>query len=869
MKTPRVDIHSKWVVRGFILGLTILYLVTFPALHNWLGDSGTALSVLPVVAAGWFLGLTAGIIASLLAILINALLIVVPAGMDGSILAQRGFLPEIIMLVMAGAGTGLMGRLLPERKYIENELRFREQFLAKLNDITASILIAQGPEQITQKLAHDLASLLKADDCCITRWGISIGQAVPVSTSAQLTTLYNSIKFEPGEADLSQAVLEAGHVIAVEDISTSPLVNRHLNSQLPHQSLMGIPLVVGEHKLGAAIIAYNTLHQFTPDELRRAEQAGSLVALELWVVQQDVELKLRLHETNTLSDIARALSETERVGLDKVLQQIVDSAKDLIPSAEQAVIHLLDTEHQLLIPRAVTGSKEPSKGQLHMRLGEGVAGQVIANGTTINIPNVEKDQYFLRYEKLPHFRSLMVSPVQSGTERLGTISIQSDQPNAFNADEQLLLSSLGIQAAIAIENTPLLETTQQGYREVNALYHVTRSLAASLDTDELMRDVVELLHDNFGYYHAQVYVIDADTGDLFMNQGSGTIGAQLKERKHRLKAGVGIVGHAAETAQPFVTNDAQNTLFFVPNPLLPNTQAELGVPIKVNGRVLGVLDVQQEPPNRLTERDLQLVSTVADQLAIALQKASLYSELQASLAQEKSMRMQLVQSERLALVGRLLASVSHELNNPIQAIQNALFLLKEDSGLSNQGRQDLQIIITETERMVNLIERLRTSYRPTRLDDFQPVQINTIVEDVYALIAAHLRHKEVVFEFHPDPDLPLVHGLADQLRQVILNLLMNGAEVITGGGILTVSTEKTENMEILLSISDTGPGIDLILLPHIFDAFVTSKESGTGLGLTITYDIVHRHHGRIEAENKPERGAIFRVWLPIYQPEQA
>ncbi len=311
------------------------------------------------------------------------------------------------------------------------------------------------------------------------------------------------------------------------------------------------------------------------------------------------------------------------------------------------------------------------------------------------------------------------------------------------------LNSLGIQAAIAIENTRLLETTQQGYKEVNALYQVTRGLTASLDTDQLMRDVVELLHDNFGYYHAQVYAINVDTGELIMRQGSGTIGAQLKERKHRLEAGVGIIGHAAETAQPFVTNDAQNTLFFVPNPLLPNTQAELAIPIMVNGRVLGVLDVQQEPPNRLTERDLQLVSTVADQLALALQKAVLYSELQASLAQEKSTRMQLVQSERLALVGRLLASVSHELNNPLQAIQNALFLLKEDSGLSNQGRQDLQIIISETERMASLVERLRTSYRPTRLDDFQPVQINAIVEDVYALIGTHLRHKEVAFEFHP------------------------------------------------------------------------------------------------------------------------
>ncbi len=586
------------------------------------------------------------------------------------------------------------------------------------------------------------------------------------------------------------------------------------------------------------------------------------------LVEPERRLQARLREADALAAIGQALSETERVGLDHVLKLIVDSAQELIPGAEQAVIHLLDAEHQLLIPRAVTGFMEHSEARLHMRLGEGVAGQVIADGVVVNIADVENDPRFLRDETLPRFRSLLVSPVQTGKERLGTISVQSAHPNAFSADEQRLLSSLGIQAAIAIENAHLLEITQQGFKEVNALYHVTRGLAASLDTAQLMRDVVELLHDNFGYYHAQVFVVDSENGDLIMEEGSGSIGERLKQNGHRLKAGVGIVGHAAETSQSFVTNDAQNTLFFVPNPLLPNTKAELAVPIKISGYVVGILDVQQEPPNHLTERDLQLVSAVADQLAVALQKASLYSDLQGALAQEKSTRSQLVQSERLALVGRLLASVSHELNNPLQAIQNALFLLKEDEGLSDQGRQDLQIILSETERMAALIERLRTSYRPTRLDDFQPLQINTVVEDVYALIATHLRHKEIAFEFHPDPELPAIPGLPDQIRQVTLNLFMNAVDAMPEGGRLIVSTETSEAGEILFSVSDTGPGIDPILLPHIFDAFITSKDRGTGLGLTITYDIVQRHNGRIEAENNPDGGATFKICLPVYRSEE-
>lgn len=868
MEKPRLNGRTKWARWGIILGLTILYLVAFQTLHGLIGDSVSALIGFPVAAVGWYFGLGAGIIASLLGAITNTFLLVASAGMDLSILGQGELIPGLFILFIIGIGAGRVGQFMQERTLIEKELRSREQFLFRLNQITASILASQNLEQIPTQLTRDLANLLEADDCYLTRWDAAIGQTVPTTASSHLAQTYERFRFEPGEVNLGRSVLEAGHAIAVEDVATSPLVSKRINSQLPSRSLLGIPLAVGERRIGAAIIAYNTPHKFNDDELRRAEQTGNLIALALWDIQQDIELQQRLLETNILAKIGRALSETERVGLDEVLQLIVDSARELIPDSEKAVIHLLDEENQLLIPRAVAGYEEPSEGQLNMRLGEGVAGQVIADGTVVNIADVEHDPRFLRMETRPRFRSLLVSPVQSGKQRLGTISVQSSHPRAFDEDEQQLLSSLGTQAAIAIENAHLLEITQQGFKEVNALYHVTRGLTASLDTTQLMQEVVSLLYENFGYYHAQVYVLDKENGDLIMEQGSGKTGAQLKEQEHRLKAGVGIVGHAANTAQPFFTNDVQNTLFHVPNPLLPNTQSELAVPIKVGGRVLGVLDVHQKPPNRLTERDLQLVSTVADQLSVALQKASLYSELQTSLAQEKSMRSQLVQSERLALVGRLLASVSHELNNPLQAIQNALFLLKEDEGLSMQGKQDLQIILSETDRMAALIERLRTSYRPTRLDEFLPVQLNSVVEDVYSLVATHLRHKEVAFEFHPDPDLPMIAAIPDQLRQVTLNLLMNAVEAITRGGRLIVSTEVTLFNEVLLSVSDTGPGIDPELLPHIFDAFVTSKDSGTGLGLTITYDIVHRHKGRIQAENNPTGGATFRIWLPIIQAEQ-
>jgi signal transduction histidine kinase len=141
--------------------------------------------------------------------------------------------------------------------------------------------------------------------------------------------------------------------------------------------------------------------------------------------------------------------------------------------------------------------------------------------------------------------------------------------------------------------------------------------------------------------------------------------------------------------------------------------------------------------------------------------------------------------------------------------------------------------------------------------------MNTIIEDVYALIATHLRHNEVSFEFYPDPQLPEIPGLPDELREVMLNLSMNAVEAMTSGGRLSISTQYLpESGEILLVVADNGPGIDISILPNIFDAFVTNKARGTGLGLTISYEIIQKHHGRIKAENNSWGGATFSIWLP-------
>ena len=208
-----------------------------------------------------------------------------------------------------------------------------------------------------------------------------------------------------------------------------------------------------------------------------------------------------------------------------------------------------------------------------MHVGEGVPGQVVLSGETVNITDVMTDPRFVKLNKEPTYRSLMVTPVHSGERKLGTISVSSNLPFAFNANDRNLLSQLGTQAAIAIENAHLLESTQQALKESNALYRINQGLVASLDPQELLEDAVDLLQKNFGYYHVQFYLRDLESGDFVMREGSGEIGRKLKEKGHRLHAGEGIVGYVAETKEAFFTNDVDEVYFFLRNPLLPDTKS--------------------------------------------------------------------------------------------------------------------------------------------------------------------------------------------------------------------------------------------------------------------------------------------------------
>ena len=251
------------------------------------------------------------------------------------------------------------------------------RFLELLNGLTRTILLSKDWNATLHSLAYDIRELIGADDSYILSWDEERQWPIPIATTAQLEFLFSEYTLGREAINITTSVLRAERVLVVEDTRNSPFMDIRIASQYPSLSGVAVPLIAGGHKLGAVIIGYNTVRQFTAAEIERAEQTGNQVALALWTFQQSLEIQQRLKESNTLAKIEQALSETERIGTGEVLQLIVDSARELMPHAQKSVIHLLDEEEQILVARAVSGfhARDKEFNSMRMQVGEGIAGQ--------------------------------------------------------------------------------------------------------------------------------------------------------------------------------------------------------------------------------------------------------------------------------------------------------------------------------------------------------------------------------------------------------------------------------------------------------------------------------------------------------------
>lgn len=282
----------------------------------------------------------------------------------------------------------------------------------------------------------------------------------------------------------------------------------------------------------------------------------------------------------------------------------------------------------------------------------------------------------------------------------------------------------------------------------------------------------------------------------------------------------------------------------------------IAVPLRHGGYDSGVVIFALDSNQRsYTRADLIYAEDLAYRISLALTNARLFTA-------QRSAQEALIQSEKLAAAGRLTAAIAHELNNPLEAITNLLFLIETDEEVPPRARTFAKDALSEIGRLSHIARQSLGFYR--ELTTPQNFNISENVQETLNLYARRLAAKGITIETDLDPTLS-VHAIRGEIRQVISNLIVNALDAMEQGGCLLVRTFAAAG-HVTVSVSDNGPGISATNQSRIFEPFFTTKQgTGTGLGLWVSDTIVRKHRGRIEVQSPAEsgtRGTTMSVLLP-------
>lgn len=248
----------------------------------------------------------------------------------------------------------------------------------------------------------------------------------------------------------------------------------------------------------------------------------------------------------------------------------------------------------------------------------------------------------------------------------------------------------------------------------------------------------------------------------------------------------------------------------------------------------------------------------------------IFVDLSERLAMERKLsetRQQLLQSEKLAAMGRLTSQLAHELNNPLFGIMNTLELMKTEISPQSKRRKLLDMSLSETERLADMLRKMLSFSKPDQ-DERQNVDVNVLLDEIILLYEKRFRENSVKFTHSFSENMPMVRASRDQLRQVFLNMISNAMDAMPDGGTLQMETSH-DAAHVKITLMDSGVGIKEEHLEKIFDSFFTTKTDsvkGVGLGLSVCYGFVKDHGGDIQVKSKVGQGTTFIISLPIHTP---
>ena len=734
------------------------------------------------------------------------------------------------------------------------------------------------------------------------------------------------------DASIVRAV-RSGRAVLVEDAgpghrATEPPEVAALLEALDARTLVALPLWSRGAPVGALVVVRGGpgARPFDSHEvahLRALADGASATVADARLVRLEQRRSARLR---TLMDAARRFAQSTS-DLDELIDEIVQTCSDAtgiycsvgLVSEDASCYHVLRRRGRREVEEALGDLRELGAELLQ---GQTVVALAVASGQPQIARSADRDEYLAtlpppvaRALRAARATTLLSLPlVVRGTVIGAMCFVQTARDKDVLDDEAVdFLRSLADHAALALANARLLAQAQRAEGELRvsrdrlskALVATGHFVEAIAEPDALLAAVVrkasELLEAQAG-----LLLVSEDGASLDIAAQWGPDPDVLAEKVRLAGTSFPLTARAIPAVQvvldnaPVLLSDIRGSgARAVLDPLLRPLVDDLGVndfagvPVRIRGRVVGALCVQQEASSRarrLTPSDVELLQMLADQAALAMTNAKLLGDVKRELEEHTRTREALGRSEesfrraqRMEAVGRLAGGIAHDFNNVLSVVLSYGEMMHETLKDGDPLRDDVQEIVRAARRAADLTRQLLAFSRKQVLAP-RVVDLNATLEGMQRMIG-RLVGEDI--EVHVAPEPALARCLVDpgQIEQVVLNLVVNARDAMPEGGHLTLETknvvldesyvathpEASAGPHVMIAVTDSGIGMDKATIARIFEPFFTTKPKGvgTGLGLATVYGIVKQSGGSIWVYSEPNVGTTFKIYLPTSATQES
>ena len=409
---------------------------------------------------------------------------------------------------------------------------------------------------------------------------------------------------------------------------------------------------------------------------------------------------------------------------------------------------------------------------------------------------------------------------------------------------------------------------------LSILLAISNIISSGLDLAKILKNTIDKVLEVLEPDSVRIYLLDSEEKRLNLVSHKGLSRRFIsKDYMQVREIGDGLLGQVVLTGKTkLVDNFLRTEDPYVESFIEEGLQSTVYIPFISKGEPVGVMAVSSHSMFKFSDYHVELLTSIGNHIGVAVENANLYQDLKTAYQELKEAQEQVIRTEKLASLGKLSATIAHEINNPLAAVLTYIKLMMKlisrekftEAKIKDISRY-LETMDSEIARCGEIVKNLLAFSRQSETTVI-PHSLEEILEKTLMLIEHDLEIKEIRLIKEIEPDLPYIRCDFKQIQQAFLNLIGNASEAMTRGGTLRVRAGHSNKKGLVeVEISDTGCGISKRDLPRIFEPFFTTKEEGkgVGLGLSVVFGIIAKHKGTVEVDSEPGKGSTFKVRFPV------